>query len=163
MRKLVLSILARDGAGVLTRISGLFARRGYSIPSISSGVAEQKGLSRLTVVAQGEPQILEQIGKQVKKLEDILEVDILEPEKSVLRELVMIKIKADHSKRQDVSSISDIFRAKVVDVAKDSMVLEATGDSVKIDGFIELLKEFEIMEIVRTGLSAIKRGCEYQN
>ena len=158
MRKLVLSILARDGAGVLTRISGLFARRGYSILSISSGVAEQKGLSRLTVVAQGEPQILEQIGKQVKKLEDILE-----PEKSVLRELVMIKIKADHSKRQDVSSISDIFRAKVVDVAKDSMVLEATGDSVKIDGFIELLKEFEIMEIVRTGLSAIKRGCEYQN
>lgn len=157
MRKLVLSILARDGAGVLTRISGLFARRGYSILSISSGVAEQKGLSRLTVVAQGEPQILEQIGKQVKKLEDILEVDILEPEKSVLRELVMIKIKADHSKRQDVSSISDIFRAKVVDVAKDSMVLEATGDSVKIDGFIELLKEFEIMEIVRTGLSAIKR------
>ena len=128
MRKLVLSILARDGAGVLTRISGLFARRGYSILSISSGVAEQKGLSRLTVVAQGEPQILEQIGKQVKKLEDILEVDILEPEKSVLRELVMIKIKADHSKRQDVSSISDIFRAKVVDVAKDSMVLEATGD-----------------------------------
>lgn len=163
MRKLVLSILARDGAGVLTRISGLFARRGYSILSISSGVAEQKGLSRLTVVAQGEPQILEQIGKQVKKLEDILEVDILEPEKFVLRELVMIKIKADHSKRQDVSSISDIFRAKVVDVAKDSMVLEATGDSVKIDGFIELLKEFEIMEIVRTGLSAIKRGCEYQN
>ena len=163
MRKLVLSILARDGAGVLTRISGLFARRGYSILSISSGVAEQKGLSRLTVVAQGEPQILEQIGKQVKKLEDILEVDILEPEKSVLRELVMIKIKADHSKRQDVSSISDIFRAKVVDVANDSMVLEATGDSVKIDGFIELLKEFEIMEIVRTGLSAIKRGCEYQN
>ena len=163
MRKLVLSILARDGAGVLTRISGLFARRGYSILSISSGVAEQKGLSRLTVVAQGEPQILEQIGKQVKKLEDILEVDILEPEKSVLSELVMIKIKADHSKRQDVSSISDIFRAKVVDVAKDSMVLEATGDSVKIDGFIELLKEFEIMEIVRTGLSAIKRGCEYQN
>ena len=163
MRKLVLSILARDGAGVLTRISGLSARRGYSILSIYSGVAEQKGLSRLTVVAQGEPQILEQIGKQVKKLEDILEVDILEPEKSVLRELVMIKIKADHSKRQDVSSISDIFRAKVVDVAKDSMVLEATGDSVKIDGFIELLKEFEIMEIVRTGLSAIKRGCEYQN
>ena len=163
MRKLVLSILARDGAGVLTRISGLFARRGYSILSISSGVAEQKGLSRLTVVAQGEPQILEQIGKQVKKLEDILEVDILEPEKSVLRELVIIKIKADHSKRQDVSSISYIFRAKVVDVAKDSMVLEATGDSVKIDGFIELLKEFEIMEIVRTGLSAIKRGCEYQN
>ena len=158
MRKLVLSILARDGAGVLTRISGLSARRGYSILSIYSGVAEQKGLSRLTVVAQGEPQILEQIGKQVKKLEDILE-----PEKSVLRELVMIKIKADHSKRQDVSSISDIFRAKVVDVAKDSMVLEATGDSVKIDGFIELLKEFEIMEIVRTGLSAIKRGCEYQN
>ena len=163
MRKLVLSILARDGAGVLTRISGLFARRGYSILSISSGVAEQKGLSRLTVVAQGEPQILEQIGKQVKKLEDILVVEILETEKSVLRELVMIKIKADHSKRQDVSSISDIFRAKVVDVAKDSMVLEATGDSVKIDGFIELLKEFEIMEIVRTGLSAIKRGCEYQN
>lgn len=163
MRKLVLSILARDGAGVLTRISGLFARRGYSILSISSGVAEQKGLSRLTVVAQGEPQILEQIKKQVKKLEDILEVDILEPEKSVLRELVMIKIKADCTKREAVSAVAKIFRAKVVDVSKDSMVVEATGDSVKIDGFIELLKEFEIMEIVRTGLSAIKRGCEYRN
>lgn len=163
MRKLVLSILARDDAGVLTRISGLFARRGYSILSISAGIAENKGLSRLTVVAQGEPQTLEQIKKQVKKLEDILEVDILEPEKSVLRELVMIKIKADCTKRDAVSAVAKIFRAKVVDVSKDSMVVEATGDSVKIDGFIELLKEFEIMEIVRTGLSAIKRGCEYRN
>lgn len=158
MSKLILSILARDGTAVLTRISGLFARRGYSILSISAGPAEKEGLSRLTVVAQGEPQILEQIKKQVKKLEDIIEIDILDPEKSVLRELVMVKIKADRSKRQAVSGISDIFRAKIVDVSKDSMIIEVTGDSVKIDGFIELLDEFEIMEIVRTGTSAIKRG-----
>lgn len=158
MEKLVLSILVNDGAGILTRISGLFARRGYSILSISAGPTEKKGLSRLTVVAQGEAQIFEQIEKQVEKLEDVIEVNILNPEKSVLRELVMIKVKADHSKRQAISAVSDIFRAKIVDVSKESMTLEVTGDSLKIDGLIELLEEFEIMEIVRTGLSAIKRG-----
>lgn len=158
MRKLVLSILVKDGAGILTRVSGLFARRGYSILSISAGPAEKKGLSRLTVVAQGEPQILEQIEKQVKKLEDIIEIDILNPEKSVFRELVMIKVKADRSKRQAISAVSDIFRAKIVDVSKDSMIIEITGDSTKVDGFIELLTDFEIIEIVRTGLSAMKRG-----
>lgn len=158
MEKLVLSILVNDGAGILTRVSGLFARRGYSILSISAGPAEKKGLSRLTVVAQGEAQIFEQIEKQVKKLEDVIEVNVLNPEKSVLRELVMIKVKADHSKRQTISAVSDIFRAKIVDISKESMTLEVTGDSLKIDGLIELLEEFEIMEIVRTGLSAIKRG-----
>lgn len=158
MEKLVLSILVNDGAGILTRISGLFARRGYSILSISAGPAEKKGLSRLTVVAQGEAQIFEQIEKQVKKLEDVIEVNILNPEKSVLRELVMIKVKADNSKRQAISAISDIFRAKIVDVSKESMTIEVTGDSLKVDGLIELLEEFEIIEIVRTGLSAIKRG-----
>lgn len=158
MEKLVLSILVNDGAGILTRVSGLFARRGYSILSISAGPAEKKGLSRLTVVAQGEAQIFEQIEKQVKKLEDVIEVNILNPEKSVLRELVMIKVKADNSKRQAISAVSDIFRAKIVDVSKESMTIEVTGDSLKVDGLIELLEEFEIMEIVRTGLSAIKRG-----
>lgn len=158
MEKLVLSILVNDGAGILTRVSGLFARRGYSILSISAGPAEKKGLSRLTVVAQGEAQIFEQIEKQVKKLEDVIEVNVLNPEKSVLRELVMIKVKADYSKRQAISAVSDIFRAKIVDISKESMTLEVTGDSLKIDGLIELLEEFEIMEIVRTGLSAIKRG-----
>lgn len=158
MEKLVLSILVNDAAGILTRVSGLFARRGYSILSISAGPAEKKGLSRLTVVAQGEPQIFEQIEKQVKKLEDVIEVNILNPEKSVLRELVMIKVKADNSKRQAISAVSDIFRAKIVDVSKDSMTIEVTGDSLKVDGLIELLEEFEIMEIVRTGISAIKRG-----
>lgn len=158
MEKLVLSILVNDAAGILTRVSGLFARRGYSILSISAGPAEKEGLSRLTVVAQGEAQIFEQIEKQVKKLEDVVEVNILNPEKSVLRELVMIKVKADNSKRQAISAVSDIFRAKIVDVSKDSMTIEVTGDSLKVDGLIELLEEFEIMEIVRTGISAIKRG-----
>lgn len=158
MGKLILSILTRDEAGVLTRVSGLFARRGYNILSISAGSAEKKGLSRLTIVTQGEPQILEQIEKQVKKLEDVIEVDVLNSEKSVLKELAMIKVKVDCSKRQEISTIASVFKAKIVDISKEAMIVEVTGDDIKIDGFIELLAEFEIIEIVRTGISAIRRG-----
>ena len=127
MEELILSILVHNSAGVLTRVSGLFSRRGYNIDSLTVGPTNTEGVSRMTVVAHGNQQILEQIEKQLRKLEDVIEIFALPSETSVYRELVMIKVEADCHTRADIVSIVDIFRAKIVDVSPDSMVIEVTG------------------------------------
>lgn len=121
MEELILSILVHNSAGVLTRVSGLFSRRGYNIDSLTVGPTNTEGISRMTVVAHGNQQILEQIEKQLRKLEDVIEIFALPSEASVYRELVMIKVEADCHTRADIVSIVDIFRAKIVDVSPDSM------------------------------------------
>lgn len=158
MKKIVLSILVDNTAGVLSRVSGLFSRRGYNIDSLTVGETENPKFSRMTVVVSGDDQILDQIRKQVAKLEDVLELKELLPEESVCRELVLVKVKADVNNRQGVIAVADIFRAKVVDVAKDSLMVELTGNPTKLNAFLNLLEGFQILEIVRTGLTGLSRG-----
>ena len=158
MRKMVLSILVDNTAGVLSRVSGLFSRRGYNITSLTVGETENPAFSRMTVVVKGEEQTLEQIYKQVEKLEDVVDITELSPENSVCRELVLVKVMADQMQRQQIIAVADIFRAKIVDVAIESLMVELTGNQAKIDAFIKLLDGFEILSIVRTGLTGLTRG-----
>lgn len=158
MRKMVLSVLVDNTAGVLSRVSGLFSRRGYNITSLTVGETENPAFSRMTVVFNGEEQILEQIYKQVEKLEDVVEITELSSDNSVCRELVLVKVKAGQGERQAIIAVADIFRAKIVDVAKESLMIELTGNQAKIDAFIKLLDGFEILSIVRTGLTGLTRG-----
>lgn len=158
MEELTLSILVRNSSGVLTRVSSLFARRGYNIDSLTVGPTNNPEISRMTVVAQGDQRILEQIEKQLRKLEDVIEIFALPRSSSVYRELVLVKVESNASTRADIVSIVDIFRAKIVDVSPDSMVIEVTGDHGKVNGLLTMLDGFNIVEIVRTGMAGIARG-----
>lgn len=160
MEELILSILVHNSSGVLTRVSSLFARRGYNIDSLTVGPTQDEHISRMTVVAKGEQRILEQIEKQVRKLEDVIEVFALPQDSSVYRELVLIKVEANASERADIVSIVDIFRAKIVDVSPGSLVIEVTGNHSKVNGLLAMLDGFNVVEIVRTGLAGIARGLD---
>lgn len=160
MNKKVFQILVENSAGVLSRISGLFSRRGYNIESITAGETAQKGVSRITIVACGDDEILEQIEKQVAKLVDVLDIHELEPNNSVFRELALIKVKVDANDRQGILSMADIFRANVIDVAKDALTVELTGSLDKIEAFLKLLEGYEILELARTGIAGLCRGTE---
>lgn len=158
MRTMVLSILVENTSGVLSRIAGLFSRRGYNIDSLSVGVTQDPRYSRMTVAVTGEELTLEQIEKQVGKLEDVRDITELRENDAVCRELVLVKVMADVKERQSIIAVADIFRANVVDVAKDSLMIELTGNQHKIDAFIKLLDGFVIKELVRTGLTGLTRG-----
>ena len=154
----VFSILVNNNTGLLSRVAGLFSRRGYNIDSITSGTTMNKSLTLITVVATGDTQVFSQIEKQLAKLEDVVEIKILEDGKSVCRELIMIKIKANASQRAEIISVADIFRAKIVDVETDSLMLEMTGNRSKVAAFLNLLSGYEILELARTGLTGLSRG-----
>lgn len=158
MNRIVLSLLVDNTSGVLSRVSGLFSRRGYNIESLTVGVTADPRYSRMTVVTIGEQEVLEQIEKQLRKLEDVRDIKELEPGASVYRELIMVKVRANASQRQAVSAISDIFRATIVDVGKDSLTVMLTGDQSKLDALIHLLEDYEILELARTGLTGLSRG-----
>lgn len=160
MRKKVFQLLVDNTSGVLSRISGLFSRRGYNIDSITAGLTADPRFTRITIVTSGDDEILDQIEKQVAKLVDVRDIKELKPENSVYRELAMIKVRAGSDQRQGVISIADIFRAKIVDVASDSLIIELTGDQNKIDAFISLLEGYEILELARTGIAGLGRGTE---
>ncbi len=156
----VFSLLVDNNPGVLSRISGLFSRRGFNINSITAGVTANPRYTRITIAASGDELILAQIEKQVRKLEDIIEIKVLDPAESVYRELVMIKVKADASQRGEIVSIADIFRAKIVDVGSDSLIVELTGNQSKLKAFLQLLDGYEILEIARTGITGLSRGSD---
>ncbi len=158
VRKMVLSIFVDNTFGVLSRVAGLFSRRGYNIDSLTVGTTEDPKYSRRTVVATGDEQILTQIKKQVEKLEDVREVKELVPSSSVYRELILVKIRCKAEQRQAVISISEIFRAKIVDVTPDSLTAELTGDQDKLEAFLKLLEDYKILEIARTGITGLSRG-----
>ncbi len=160
MQKKVFQLLADNTSGVLSRISGLFSRRGYNIESITAGVTADPRFSRVTIVASGDDEILEQIEKQVGKLVDVLSIKELTPGESVYRELVLIKVKAEAERRQSLISLTDVFRAKIIDVAPESLIIELTGDQSKIDAFIALLDGYEILELARTGIAGLGRGID---
>ena len=158
MKSYVLSVLVKNHSGVLRRVSSLFARRGYNIESLTVGVTENPKLSRMTVVVSGDEYTVDQITKQVSKLVEILNVEILDPETSVFRELVLVKVRTTRETRAEILEISNIFRSRVVDVAEHSLVLEATGDANKLNALIRMLEPFTVLEIVRTGFAAMRRG-----
>ena len=160
MRRAVFSILADNNAGVLSRVTGLFSRRGYSIDSLTAGRTNLEGLSRMTITVSGEDDVLEQIEKQLSKLEDVREIKELPAEASVCRELILIKVKCDVSQRQNLAATTGIFRDQIVDVSKNSVIISLTGDQSKLNAFIELLEldGYEIIELTRTGITGLARG-----
>ena len=159
MKKRVLSILVDNTSGVLSRVSGLFSRRGYSIDSLTVGVTENPAFSRMTVVVHGDDRVLEQIEKQVAKLEDVRCVKVLKAGHAVCRELVLVTVGVAPEERPAVTAIADIFRAKIVDVAPDSLMVELTGNEAKLAAFVQLLEGYTIKEIARTGITGLSRGA----
>ena len=158
MRKQILSLLVENTAGVTSHISGLFSRRGYNIDSFSAGVTADPRFTRITIVSTGDELVLDQIRKQLEKLEDVLDIKVLDQELSVTRELILVKIRAKDTERQAVMNVTDIFRGKIVDVTNDSMVIELTGQQAKLEDFLDLLTGYEVLELARTGITGLTRG-----
>ncbi len=158
MNRKVFQLLVDNSSGVLSRISGLFSRRGYNIESITAGVTADPRYSRITIVAQGDDEILDQIEKQVAKLIEVRNVKVLDPADSVYRELCLIKVEVTEDNRENLISVANIFRANIVDVGPESMIIELTGNQSKIEAFLGLLKGYTISELARTGLTGLTRG-----
>jgi len=160
MRKQAYSILVHNTPGLLNRMSGLFSRRGYNIESITAGTTADPRYTRITIVASGDEDILSQIEKQVRKMEDVIDIKPLSAENSVFREIMMIKLRVNAAERAEVASIVDIFRAKIVNVEKDCLIIELTGTESKLEAFLSLLDGYEILELARTGITGLTRGVE---
>lgn len=156
----VLSLLVEDKPGLLTRVAGLFARRGFNIESLAVGKSEIEGLSRITVVVDVEELPLEQVTKQLNKLINVIKIVELDPATSVTREHLLIKVRVDNQTRSQILEAVNLFRARVVDVATDALVIETTGDSGKIQAFLRVLEPYGIKEIAQSGLLAIGRGSK---
>jgi acetolactate synthase-1/3 small subunit len=156
-----ISVLVNNQPGVLQRVSGLFGRRGFNIESITVGEAEEPGLSRMIVVTTGDDKTLEQVSKQLYKLIDVIKVINLSSNPMVARELILLKVGADPSQRHEITGIVEPFRASVVDMGLSTMIIQATGDTDKIDALIELMRPYGIREISRTGVSAMARGNSF--
>ena len=160
MQKKVFQLIVYNTAGVLSRISGLFSRRGYNIESITAGATSDPKYTRITIVANGDNDILDQIEKQLGKLVDVINIKELVPSESVYRELVLVKVSVSSEKRQNLISLTDVFRAKVVDITANSMIIELTGAQSKVEAFLSLLEDYEILEIARTGIAGLERGSD---
>lgn len=157
MRRTI-SVTVENKFGVLARIATLFAARGFNIDSLAVGETEDPAVSRMTIVASGSEAVLEQVEKQLNKLIDVIKVVSFQKEAHIERDLALIKVKADKATRSEIFQIVDIFRAKVIDVAADSLIVEMTGDEGKIEALENLLKPFGLKEMVRTGIIAMARG-----
>ena len=160
MSRHVLSLLVEDKPGLLTRVAGLFARRGFNIDSLAVGPTEMKGLSRITVVVDVEDLPLEQITKQLNKLVNVIKIVELEDSQSVQREHMLIKVRVDNQTRSQALEAVNLFRARVVDVVTDALVIEVTGDTGKVQAFLKVLEPFGIKELAQSGLLAIGRGSK---
>lgn len=157
MNRHIISVLVENSSGVLSRIAGLFSRRAYNIHSLTVGPTEDESISRMTITVSGDEQVFQQIKKQLNKLIEVIKIIELKPEKSVCRELMMIRVNSVDS-RSNIMEIANIFRANIIDVAVESLVLELTGDKNKIDAFQTMLAPFGIIDIVRTGIAGLPRG-----
>ncbi len=160
MSRHVLSLLVEDKPGLLTRVAGLFARRGFNIESLAVGHSEIDGLSRITVVVDVEDLPLEQVTKQLNKLVNVIKIVELDPSQAVQREHLLIKVKIDNTSRSQILEAVTLFRARVVDVSTDALVIEVTGDSGKTQAFLRILEPYGIKEIAQSGLLAIGRGSK---
>lgn len=153
-----LAVLVENKYGVLSRVAGMFSRRGYNIDSLTVGVTDDPTMSRMTIVVKGDDDVMEQVTKQLNKLIDVIRVIDLRTEDSVERELALIKVKSDVNTRSEIMQIADVFRAHIIDVGSKSMTVEVTGDEGKITAIEQLLKPFGIKEMARTGKVALSRG-----
>ena len=158
MGKRVLAILVEDRPGVLTRVSGLFSRRGYNIQNIAVGRTMEPGISRMTVTVDADPLTVEQIVKQLNKQINVLKISDLTDEPSVGRELLLVKVKAEPDKRGDIQQMARTFRARIIDLSPDSMIVEVTGNNEKLEAFLLMMQEFGIKEIASTGKVVLFRG-----
>ncbi len=159
MQSKVFQLIVDNTSGVLSRISGLFSRRGYNIESITAGTTADPKYTRITIVATGDDDILEQIEKQLRKLTDVRNIKELRPENSVYRELCMIKVETlDADQRVQIASIVEMFRAKIIDVADESLMIEIVGNTQKVEAFIKMMQGYNILEIARTGIAGLARG-----
>lgn len=158
--RIVLSLIVDNTAGVLSRVAGLFSRRGYNIDSLTVGESKDPRYSRMTVVSMGDEVTLQQITSQLGKLEDVRDIKVLSEGQSVYRELMMVKVKADVAQRQAISAVASMFRANIVDVARESLTIMMTGDRDKLEAIVHLLEDYEILELARTGLTGLSRGSE---
>jgi len=158
MERHVLSALVRNHPGVLSRVAGLFSRRGYNIESLTVGETDNPEISRMTIAVRGDDSVLEQIQKQLEKLYEVLAVKRFDAGASVCHELALIKVTTSEKEREDVVRLASVFRASVVDISADSLIVEAIGDSSLIDSLVALLKPHGIRELARTGVSALERG-----
>jgi len=156
--KHTIAVIMENKSGVLTRIAGLFSRRSFNIDSLSVGATDNPDYSRMTITVHGDRDVLEQVIKQLSKLINVIRVSELEPGESVERELAIIKVSADKESRSEIMQIVNIFRAKIIDVSHRSMIIEVTGDEEKIDAIVQLLRQFGIKEIARTGKVSMVRG-----
>ncbi|MGO1410508.1 acetolactate synthase small subunit [Microbacterium sp. JB110] len=156
----VLSLLVEDTPGLLTRVAGLFARRGFNINSLAVGVTEIPGLSRITVVVDVDDFPLEQVTKQLNKLINVLKIVELEQDQSVRREHMLVKVRADNQSRSNVIEVVNLFRARIVDYASDALVIEVTGDQGKVQAFLKAVEPFGIKELAQSGLLALGRGSK---
>ena len=164
MKRQVLSIVAENTSGVLSRIAGLFTRRGFNIESITAGVTSDPKFSRITIVTGGDELILDQIEKQVLKLTDIVSVERLLPEASVERELILVKVKSDENTAIPIEFIAtNRFRGNVVDSGENSLLIEVIGTQRKLKAFLDTMKKYGILEIARTGVTALSRGTSWDD
>lgn len=157
-----LTVLVENQPGVLTRVAGLFSRRGYNIESLAVGETHEASISRMTIVADGDDRVIEQVVKQLDKLVDVIEVRDISDDEHVDRELVLIKVNAEPAMRGEIMQIVDIFRARIVDIGQNTLIIECTGDEGKILAIEKSLKPFGILELVRTGKIAMVRGPKYE-
>ncbi len=160
MTKHTISVRVHDRPGVLSRIAQVFARRGYNIDSLVVSKGHTKGFSRMTIDSHGDPAVLDQIIKQLGKLVDVVRAAEHETESSVTRELALFKVKVSRELRSEVLQIAEVFRAKTVDMGNESLILELTGSSEKVDAFENAMSEYEIIEMIRSGSVAIARGSD---
>lgn len=153
-----IAVIVENKSGALTRIAGLFSRRSFNIDSLSVGATDNPEYSRMTITVHGDEDVLEQVIKQLSKLINVIRVSELEPAESVERELAIIKVNADRENRGEIMQIVEIFRASIIDVSARSIIIEATGDEEKIDAIVQLLRQFGIKELARTGKVSMVRG-----
>ncbi len=158
MKQYVIGVIVSNVTGVLSRVSGMFTRRGFNIDCLTVGETESAGFSRITVAFHGDDEVKERILKQLEKLHDVKEVEVLDKHETVIRELLLLKVRNSPSTRQDIMAAVEIFRSKIVDYSTTALICELTGETSKIDAFIELMKTYGIMEMCRTGMVAIERG-----
>ena len=157
-RQYVIGTIVANVSGVLSRVSGMFTRRGFNIDSLTVGETESSGFSRITIAFHGDDDIKERIVRQLEKLHDVKEVEVLDNSETVIRELLLLKVKNTPSTRQDIMTAVEIFRSKIVAYSTTALICELTGETAKIDAFIELMKPYGIMEMCRTGIVAVERG-----
>ena len=157
--KHIIAVIVENKSGVLTRIAGLFSRRSFNIDSLSVGATDNPEYSRMTITVEGDRDVLEQVIKQLSKLINVIRVSELEPAESLERELAVIKVSVDRESRSEIMQIVNIFRARIIDVSQRSMIIEVTGDEEKVDAIVQLLRQFGIKELARTGKVSMMRGA----